>query len=175
MSETTENPDETAKARLQALDTLVELLVGRELAAAREAAGDLESRLFTRITTTRAELDTKLNAVQETVQERFYVAEQAHKSALTDLEARLMGKADEIERQLGTLAEGLSSLQLELQGQMEASERVTAILDTMADAFSGIPRVVPSAVAAEPENIDHAIDRMFDRPDADDDAALQPR
>ena len=135
----------------RAMETVIDILTGKKLAAMKQQQERHENQVSSRLD----ELGRKLVAAEERTR-----------------------KGEELlRRDLDKLSAGLSGLQLELQNQLESTERITGLLKNAATVFSGQPSG-PSQAPAKGQNLESVVDNMFGTEDAqtdrDMDAAQEP-
>jgi len=205
----------------RALSTIIEVMVGRELAAMRASVSDLDSTLSEQIGAMKSDTTAVINDLMkdlssriEGLLEKLSGADDRQRSAMADIEERnrranealeqrlleaqaktggrmeelqahleseIAGTKQDLHKELGELATGLSAVQHEVHQQMEASARTSSLLDSMASVLTKTPRIappprsIPVARVAPPipapaaqesdsgndENLDSALDRVF--------------
>ena len=159
------SPDQ--ETLVNALDTIKQVLVGKELESVRRKVAKLDSGTSSDIEAVKKEVSAAIAQVTSEMSSRIEelvsklaAAEKAQAKALSKLEKDLSAREEALRGELGNLGQALSHLQLELQQQMETNERMSALLGNMATVFSGGPPPNLAEGAGE-ENLDSAIDRVF--------------
>jgi len=169
-----------------ALDTIAEVLVRRDLESVRRRVNALESTLTERIdsvgnSTTDAidkvtkdlasRVDGLVTKLDEAEGRQTVAIARAKKETATDLDKR----EEQMKQELASLTAGLSAVQLELQQQMLATERISGVINNMATAFSVPPvAAAPPPMVATEENLDDALGQMFDSPQPEMDSQADP-
>jgi len=130
-----------------------------------------------------ADIEERNRRANEALEQRLLEAQaktgERMEKLQSHLEKEIAGREQDLHKELGELATGLSAVQLELHQQMEASARTSSLLDSMASVLTNTPRVaspprsIPVSKAAPPrpepvdagsgndENLDSALDRVF--------------
>jgi hypothetical protein len=172
-----------------ALNTLVEVLVGSEMETVRGRVGTLESDMTERIRSAKGDMTETIDLAVEDLVSRIEALtkkldeeEQSRTAALTkiknDVKGDLDNRAVQLEKSLADLTAGLSAVQLELQQQMLATERISGVMNNMATVFSA-PAAAPPATnqptgGDAEENLDNAIDQMFESAGHEMDLEAEP-
>jgi hypothetical protein len=109
---------------------------------------------------TEAELRRQLQEFQTKTETRIQtIKDEANKN--------LAAKEDQLKRELGGLAGGLSAVQLELQQLMMKSDRISTLLDGMGSVLTGQPAAQPDSTCPVPggivteDTLDNALEHVF--------------
>ena len=174
-----EGTDQERLAR--ALDTIAEVLVGKNLEKMRGSIGDLDARLSGEVASlkkkttesidgAKKELSSRLDQLEKLVSASRAKARERIQTAKKELQADLTAKEEHLQKELGGLAQGLSALQIELHEQMESTSRISGMLSNLGTVLTGQPGGpwdgAAAGLAGAPgipteENLDTALDQMF--------------
>jgi F0F1-type ATP synthase membrane subunit b/b' len=122
----------------------------------KKSASDLDQRGRR----TEAELRKQLQEAQTKTETRL-------QSLKAETGKNLSTKEEQLKKELGGVAGGLSALQLELQQQMMNTDRISTLLNGMASVLTGQPSAQPDAMQQIPhnlgseENLESALEHAF--------------
>lgn len=169
---------ESLRRSLAELEKTLNRTIDGEKEARTNAVDGAKRELSSRIDEVVSAQDKSVNELKQSAeQERERVAGRLDEMK-NAIEKSVNKKVEKLSGELDTLGRNLGALQLELQRQMETSERVTALLNNMAGVFtvnhalansaSGTAAAQPDTTASDsgaesndPMEVDDALERMF--------------
>ncbi len=180
---------------VQALNMVIGIAMGERLDSIRQATKELDSRLSTGIESVKKETTESMDKLQHSVLTqtaemigRLSKVEEDQQRVLNDLEELrsnelekqlqicVLAVKNELEKDVSGLRRELADLRGELNQQVQATERVSAFLNSMANVFSVTPpemqgqQATPSASDPSPfvaasqltrEEVDSAVERAL--------------
>ena len=171
---------EARKQITEAMDSKrqeIETKTADSLAVAKRETTDSIDKLEHSVLTRTAEMIGRLSKVEEN-QESILddLAGQTSTELEKDMQVRVLAVKSELDRDVSELRRELANLRDELKLQMQATERVSAFLNSMANVFSVSPREAQGERTTPPgsdpsqfsagsrltrEEVDHAIERAL--------------